>query len=185
MRSAAAALLIAACAYGDPVVTEDQALWAEIDGINLILDASVSLDADSLVETFRRTVEVALSCRLSDQFEDLRTDAFMDEDYSAFEAYADRAAPAITVLYMGESNSIGVNTGSFLERCESGTAAFEFFETAGSGFYADGEATVNGTARLSAWEERTGSSCEAAADPVPAAIPEPSRNPSGRAVKAV
>ena len=153
------------CAFASVEFAEDTTLWAEIDRINGILEVTGSLNSIVIENLFEETVEIVDSYDIASQFEDLRTDAFESGDYSLLDAYADRAASAITVLIMGESNAIGVNTNAFLIRSEPGTEAFEFFEIASNGFYMDGEFGSIGTAELPVWMQRSGSSAQAAIDP--------------------
>lgn len=162
-------LLLAAVAYGSSVFTEDTELWVEIDRINTAFVCAGKMDSDSLEELFRETVEMALFLDLSLQFEDLRTDAFLTDNYDEIDEYADRAADAITVMILGESNNIGVNTIAFLDRSAPESEAYFFFLVAVGGFYADGENQTIGTAELPAWMERAGSSAQALVDPVKAA----------------
>lgn len=163
MVSAMMILMFSVYAFGSGEFTEDTALWAEIDRVNSVLEVTGYLNSLALEDLFQETVEIAISGDLDDQFEDLRTDAFDSEDFSLLETYTDRAAPAVTVLVLGESNAIGVNPHAFLSRSEPGTEAFQFFETAGDGFYTDGESARIGTAELPMWMERSGSSAQAEA----------------------
>jgi len=103
-------LLSALSAFAGTAFTEDTELWAEIDRINEILDGSGEMDSETLEGLFQETVEIALSSELSQQIEDLRTDAFETDDYDERDDYADRAYDAITVSFLGESNAIGVNS---------------------------------------------------------------------------
>ncbi|MCD4707678.1 MAG: hypothetical protein K8S62_08050 [Candidatus Sabulitectum sp.] len=162
-------LLSAVAAYGSSVFTEATELWAEIDRINIVLESSEEMDTDVLEELFQETVETALSLELSQQFEDLRTDAFQTGNYDEINKYADRAAYAITVMLLGESNAIGVNTITFLDRSAPESEAYAFFLLAIGGFYTDGDVQNIGTAELPAWMERAGSSAQAQIDPVKAA----------------
>lgn len=165
MRYILMMLVASVCSFCSGEFAEDTALWAEIDRINGVLEVTGSLNSVVIEDLFQETVEIVFPYDLANQFEDLRTDAFMSDDYSLLDAYVDRAASAITVLIMGESNAVGVNTHAFLIRSESGSEAFEFFEIAGNGFYVDGEFGGNGTAELPVWMERSGSSAQAVIDP--------------------
>ena len=127
MKTVFLLLLFVLSASAETVFVENTELWAEIDRINLVLENDEVFDSARLEELFEQTVEVALSYDLSQQFEDLRTDAFATEDYSQFDNYADRASEAVTVIYMGESNAIGVNTSFFLDLCEPDSEAYSFF----------------------------------------------------------
>lgn len=155
-------------ASAETVFIENTELWTEIDRINQVLENDEVFDSATLEELFEQTVAVALSYDLSQQFEDLRTDAFETGDYSQFDSYADRASEAVTVIYMGESNAIGVNTGFFLDLCEPDSEAYSFFLVTAGGFYADGEMQTIGTAELPAWMVRSGSSSQARILPEPA-----------------
>ena len=155
-------------AFAETVFVENTELWAEIDRINQILENTEVMDSDTLEALFEQTVEVALSWDLANQFEDLRADAFETEDFSQFDEYADRASEAVTVICMGESNNIGVNTSFFLELSEPDSEAYVFFLVTAGGFYVDGETQSIGTADLPAWMERSGSSCQARILPEPA-----------------
>ncbi len=154
-------LVASVCAVGSGEFIEDTTLWAEIDRINGVLEVNGFLNSVVIEDLFQETVEIVVSNDLANQFEDLRADAYESEDYSLLDPYVDRAASAITVLVLGESNAIGVNTQAFLIRSESGTEAFEFFEIASDGFYVDGESGRIGTAELPVWMERSGSSAQA------------------------
>ncbi|MCK4806534.1 MAG: hypothetical protein KAT09_02755 [Candidatus Aegiribacteria sp.] len=157
-------LIIVVYAFGDAAFVEDKILWEEIDNLNGVLEDSGIMDSEVLEEIFEKTVEIAMSYDLSQQFEDLRSYAFESDDYSLFERYAERAGEAITVLWLGESNAIGVNVLTFLLRSEAGSESYEFFQIAGDGFYVDGSTRTIGTAELPVWMERTGSSAQALID---------------------
>ena len=148
--------------------TEDTELWAGIDRINQVLDGSGEMDSEILEGLFQETVEIALSSELSQQIEDLRTDAFETDDFDECDDYTDRAYDAITVLFLGESNAIGVNTAAFMDMSVPETEAHLFFLVAIGGFYVDGEMQLIGTTELPAWMERAGSSVQATVDPVKA-----------------
>lgn len=155
-------------AFAGTAFTEDTELWAKIDRINEVLDGSGKIDSEILEELFRETVEIALSSEFSQQIEDLRTDAFETDDFDECDDYADRAYDAITVLLLGESNAIGVNTAAFMDMSVPESEAYVFFLVAIGGFYVDGEMQRIGTAELPAWMERAGSSAQATVDPVKA-----------------
>ena len=155
-------------AFAGTAFTEDTELWAEIDRINEILDGSEEMDSETLEGLFRETVEIALSSEFSQQIEDLRTDAFETDDFDECDDYADRAYDAITVLLLGESNAIGVNTAAFMDMSVPESEAYVFLLAAIGGFYVNGEMQRVGTAELPVWMERTGSSAQATVDPVKA-----------------
>ncbi len=148
-------------AFAQAAFTENTELWAEIDRINQILDDSEVMNSDSLEILFQKTVEVALSAELSEQFEELRADAFQSDDFTLCDTYTDRACDAINVFILGESNAIGVNTAAFLDRCPLDSEAASFFLVSIGGFYANGQMLLIGTAELPAWMERTDSSAQA------------------------
>lgn len=161
-------LLSVLSAFAGTVFTEDTELWAEIDRINEVLNSSGEMDSETLEGLFQETVEIALSSELTQQIEDLRTDAFETGDFDERDDYTDRAYDAITVLFLGESNSIGVNTTAFLDSSVPESEAYAFFLVAIGGFYVDGEMQCIGTAELPAWMERAGSSAQATVDMVKA-----------------
>lgn len=162
-------IITAVSASGNAAFQEDNALWTEIDRINGILENSGSMNSEELGELFFETVELTVSFELSDQFERIRAFCFETDDYSLSDIYIERAAPGITVLMLGESTPIGVNTDAFLELSEPGSEAEEFFLTAGNGFYVDGDLRIIGTAELPEWMVRSGSSAQASVDSVLAA----------------
>lgn len=152
-------LMVLLPAYGS--FLENRTLWNRIDGINAELAAPGAIQEDELEALFRETVETAQSAEFQNQFEDLRTDAFTSDNFEVLDQYVERAAPAITVLIMGESNNIGVNVEYFLSHAEPGTGAYDFFDLALDGFYVNG---ASGTAELPFWMERSGSSAQAVMD---------------------
>jgi len=155
------AVLFMFAAFAHAAFTENAELWAEIDRINEVLDGCEEIDSDSLEILFQETVEIALSMELSEQFEELRADAFQSDDFTLCDTYADRAYDAINVFILGESNAIGVNTTAFLDRSPQDSEAGSFFLVCIGGFYVDGQTFLIGTAELPAWMERTGSSAQA------------------------
>jgi len=92
------------------------------------------------------------------RFEDLRESAYESGDFGLMDAYSERTAPAIKVIVMGESNTIGVNLDYFILLAEPGSQDYEFFGLALDGFYCQGRI---GTAELPQWMERAGSSAQA------------------------
>ena len=165
----AALTLFAATAFAGSAFTEDTELWTEIDRINEVLEGSDEMDPVALEELFQETVGIALSFELSQQFEDLRMDAFETDDFTECDGFADRASPAVNVFIMGESNAIGVNTAVFLEMSIPESEAYSFFLLCADGFYVDGEMQHIGTAEFPAWIERSHSSAQGVFDPVQAA----------------
>lgn len=161
-------LLSALSAFAGTAFTEDTELWAEIDRINEVLGGSGEMDSETLEGLFQETVEIALSSELSQQIEDLRTDAFETDDFDERDEYADRAYDAITVSFLGESNAIGVNTAAFMDMSVPESEAYVFFLVSIGGFYVDGEMQRIGAAELPVWMERTESSAQAKVDPVKA-----------------
>ncbi len=136
--------------------TENTELWSDIDRVNEILDSG-NLDSDALEVLFEETVQIALSSELSQQFEDLRVDAYEVNDFVLIDGYADRASAAINVFIMGESNNIGVNVAAFLDASTPDTEAHSFFMVCIGGFYTDTSSWI-GTAEFPAWRIRTESS---------------------------
>ncbi len=153
--TAAVALLTAQGSF-----QENESVWNEIDLLNQALDADP--ENSELELLFRNAVDLAQSNELAAQFDVLRDEAYTSDDFTEIDEYVDRAAPAITVLILGESNNIGVNVGRFLTLADPGTPARSFFDLALDGFYVNGRI---GTAELPVWMERAGSSAQAAADP--------------------
>jgi hypothetical protein len=137
---------------------ENADLWERIDSLNDRL-AEVESSAGELEGCFAEAVDIALSFELSDQLEELRADAYESGDFETMDDYSERAAPAIEVIIMGESNAIGVNLDYFLSLAEPGSQDYEFFDLAQDGFYYQGQI---GTAELPQWMERSGSSAQAA-----------------------
>lgn len=144
------------------VFTENRELWAEIDRVNNTLETE-SLDSDALEALFQETVQLALSFELQSQFEDLRTDAYEINDFTLIDEYAERAATAINVLIMGESNNIGVNITSFLIASAPNTEAYSFFTLAIGGFYTDINDWI-AIAEFPEWRIRTHSSFQGRTD---------------------
>ncbi len=151
-----------ASAEGDFV--EDTPLWERIDELNAGLEGDGQLSSEELEGLFRSAVDIAFYSELAQQMEDLRTDAFITGDFSVLDEYAERAEPAVKVLSMGESNSIGVDVFTFLMKSRPGTGPCEFFDLASDGFYVDGERRISGTAEPPEWMERSGSSHQAVID---------------------
>ncbi len=153
--TAAVALLTAQGSF-----QENESVWNEIDLLNQALDADP--ENSELELLFRNAVDLAQSNELAAQFDVLRDEAYTSDDFTDIDEYVERAAPAITVLILGESNNIGVNVGKFLALADPGTPARSFFDLALDGFYVNGRI---GTAELPAWMERAGSSAQASVIP--------------------
>jgi hypothetical protein len=154
---------------GPGVFVPDSMLWARIDSLNAAFSAPGFLDSNTLEALFEEALELAFSSPFSHQIEDLRTDSFTLGLEDLREGYIKRAAPAITVLPMGESDNIGVNVSWFLLRSEPGSKAYSFFDLALDGFYVDGETLQSGTAELPVWMERGESSAQGVVIPETAA----------------
>ncbi len=169
MSAVASVLLAAFTCYYTGVFVEDAVLWERVDVLNSRLSGTAELESESLEELFGEALEIALSPAFESQFEDLRTDAFVIGSDETRLLYRDRAAPAITVLLMGESDNAGVNVAHFRTRSEPGSEAFLFFSIASDGFYVDGEQGRIGTAGLPVWMERFESSAQALVNPEAAA----------------
>ncbi|MFO7627231.1 MAG: hypothetical protein R6V62_08235 [Candidatus Fermentibacteraceae bacterium] len=150
---------------GPGVFVPDSLLWAGIDSLNARLSVPGFLSSDALEELFEEALELAFSSAFSGQIEDLRTDSYTLGLDARMELYIERAAPAISVLPMGESDNIGVNVSSFLLKSEPGSRAYGFFDLALDGFYLDGETMQPGTAVLPVWMERGDSSAQAVVNP--------------------
>ncbi len=159
-------ILCVLSAYAGTVFTEDTDLWTEIDRINAVLEDAGTVDSDTLEELFGQTIDIVSSQGFSQQFEDLRADAFESDDFGECDEYVERAGDAVNVYILGESNNIGVNTTAFLDRAIPESEAYVFFLVAVGGFYIDGEMNRIGTAELPAWMERAGSSAQAVIDPI-------------------
>jgi len=157
-------VLIVVSAYAETVFVEDTELWSEIDGINELFESPDGMDSAAVESLFQEAVEIVVSNDLSEQFEDLRADAFETEDFTLCDSYAHRAGDALNVFILGESNAIGVNTAAFFDACPPESEAYRFFLAAVGGFYTDGEAGVSGTAEIPVWIERTDSSAQGAVD---------------------
>lgn len=145
------------------VFTENTELWTEIDRVNSVLDSG-NLDSAALEALFQETVQLALSSELSQQFEELRADAYETDDFTLIDEYAKRASVAIDVFIMGESNNIGVNTAAFLDASTPKTEAYSFFMVSIGGFYTDINDQI-GTADFPAWRILTESSFQGRTDP--------------------
>ncbi|MCD6587083.1 MAG: hypothetical protein J7K88_00875 [Candidatus Fermentibacteraceae bacterium] len=164
MKTVVVLLLVVVSAYAETVFVENDELWSEIDRINLVLESSEEIQSAALESLFQEAVEIAVSNDLSVQFEYLRTDAFETDDFTVCDSYAARAGDALNVFILGESNTIGVNTTTFLDACKPESEAYRFFLVAVGGFYTDGEAGISGTAEFPVWIERTDSSAQGAVD---------------------
>lgn len=151
---------LAALASGSGVFVPDTLLWARIDSLNARLSAPGFIESDTLEKLFEEALELAFSPEFLDQVEELRTDSFNLGLDARMERYIERAAPAITVLAMGESDNTGVNVSSFLLKSEPGSRAYGFFDLASDGFYVDGETMQPGTAEMPVWMERGDSSAQ-------------------------
>ncbi len=163
MRIVVVMLFVVLSSVWAGVFTENTELWTEIDRVNDVLDSG-NLDSDALEVLFQETVELTLSSELSQQFEDLRTDAYGMNDFTLIDEYAERAGVAIDVFIMGESNNIGVNTTAFLDASPPETEAYSFFMVSIGGFYTDTSYWI-GTADFPAWRIRTHSSFQGRTDP--------------------
>ncbi len=138
----------------------ESSIWAKIDKINKQLlqiqkDNSASVE---LEKHFQESLQIALSNELADEFDKMRNEAYNTNNFTTIEQYAKRCQPAINVFIMGESNNIGVNIESFIERFSTSTLEYRFFELAKDGFYFDSETCRLGTADFPVWIERTESS---------------------------
>lgn len=162
MRVILVLLVVTFSVSAETVFVENCDLWAEIDGINLILENADELDSETLEGLFQQTVEIVVSSELSQQFEDLRADAFEHDSFQEIDAYANRAGIAVNVFIMGESNNIGVNVAAFYELSTPDSEANSFFLVCTGGFYAGNNQI--GTAELPAWMIRTESSAQAVID---------------------
>ncbi len=156
---------LSALSTGEGVFVPDSQLWVRIDSLNARLSVPGFLDSDSLEGLFQEALDLAFSSDFSRQIEDLRTDAFTLGLDARRAFYIERAAPAITVLPMGESDNIGVNVELLLFRSEPGSRAYSFFDLALDGFYVNGGTMQPGTAGLPVWMERGDSSAQAVVNP--------------------
>lgn len=150
-----------ALSTGSGVFVPDSLLWARIDSLNHRLYSPEFLESEVLDDLFEEALELTFSAEFSNQIEDLRTDSYTLGLDAPRERYIERAAPAITVLRMGESDNIGVNVSWFLLKSEPGSLAHDFFDLASDGFYVDGDSPQSGTAELPVWMERGDSSAQA------------------------
>lgn len=138
--------------------TENLSLWNTIDKINnelSKLDKYPSIDV--LERLFKESVTISNSNELSDEFNNLRSEAYDSDNFSIIDQYVNRCKPAITVAIMGESNNMGVNIDYFITICRPKTAEYNFFELAKDGFYTSSNLSV-GTAEFPEWIEQTESS---------------------------
>lgn len=147
---------------------EDTYLWAAVDALNHRLSVDGWIESDTLEILFEEAVGIAFSPEFSDQINDLRSVAFAHHTFHGRDSYRDRAAPAITIHFMGESDNIGVNVLHFLLRSPAGSEARSFFDLATDGFYILGKNPIPGTAEPAVWIERGGSSAEGIPDPASA-----------------
>lgn len=161
----AACLLVIPVLISVGTFNENELLWNGIDAVNSRMASADLIPSDKLEDIFRETIDTAFSAGFREQIDDLEEYAFINDRYDVLDGYVMRAAPAIMVLVMGESTSIGVDALEFLLRSPSGTESRRFFELASEGFYADGEFRLIGTATLPAWMEPGPSSAQAAASP--------------------
>lgn len=133
-------------------------LWNTIDKINnelSKLDKYPSIDV--LERLFKESVTISNSNELSDEFNNLRSEAYDSDNFSIIDQYVNRCKPAITVAIMGESNNMGVNIDYFITICRPKTAEYNFFELAKDGFYRSSNLSI-GTAEFPEWIEQTESS---------------------------
>jgi hypothetical protein len=140
---------------------ESRSLTDRFDLLNARLSLDGTLPAKKLENLFTEAVETAFQSDVLEVLETLRGRAFETGDFREVDDFAERAAPAITILSLGESVSVGVNTMAFLLKCAPGSAEREFFDLAGDGFYADGDTGIPGTAALPVWLERGDTSAQA------------------------
>ena len=90
--------------------TENLSLWNTIDKINnelSKLDKYPSIDV--LERLFKESVTISNSNELSDEFNNLRSEAYDSDNFSIIDQYVNRCKPAITVAIMVEANNMVVN----------------------------------------------------------------------------
>lgn len=138
----------------------ESSIWVNIDRINkqLLQIKKDSTSSGELENLFKESLQIATGNELGDVFEKMRDEAYNSNNFTTIEQQSKRCLPAINVFIMGESNNIGVNVESFLEKCSSNTKEYRFFELAKDGFYFDSERCRIGTADFPIWFERTESS---------------------------
>ncbi|MBD3276769.1 MAG: hypothetical protein GF388_00565 [Candidatus Aegiribacteria sp.] len=146
--------------------SENTELWKSIDDLNECLEKDGVIPSDQLEELFRSAVDLAFFSELPQQMEELRGYSLRSGYFQLADEYVHRAAPAISVTMMGESNSIGINVTCFLTKSQPGSESMDFFDIASDGFFVDGEYGLIGTAELPAWMNRSGSSAQAEVDDV-------------------
>jgi hypothetical protein len=135
-------------------------IWNNIDRINQQL-TQIKKDSSSeneLEQLFKQSIQIALGTELGDEFEKMRDEAYTSNDFKTIEQQSKRCLPAINVFIMGESNNIGVNVESFIEKSTPNSKVYNFFELAKNGFYFYSERCSPGTADFPIWFERTESS---------------------------
>lgn len=144
-------LLLTCVCLANGSFTEDVILWAQVDSLNDVFTSSDSFSSDELELIFEKVADLAFSIEFNMQFEDLRADAFAEDDFDFCYEYADRASPLINVFILGDYNAVGINVAAFFEKAEESSEAYKFFMVAVGGFYIDGEYTSLGVAEMPAW----------------------------------
>ena len=129
--------------------SENTELWNSIDDLNECLERDSVIPSDQLEELFRSAVDLAFFSDLQQQMEELRGYSFRSGDFQLADEYVQRAAPAISVIMMGESSSIGINVTSLLTKSRPGSESMAFLDIASDGFFVDGEYHLIGTDRKS------------------------------------
>lgn len=157
MKSSICLLFFVFAVFAD-TFKEDIELWNSIDKLNVELEDRDEIPAFELEELFETAVSIAISNGFTEQIENLRTDAFMQDDFETIDQYIHRAAPALTIRNAGESCNTGINISLFLEKSPPGSQAYQFFDLALDGFYVNG---IPGTVELPSWMEPGASSCQA------------------------
>lgn len=140
----------------------DLSIWDNIESIKQQLAKinKESSSASELEQLFQQTIQIALGTELGDEFEKMRNEAYTSNDFKTIEQYANSCLPVIKVLILGESNNLGVNVESFLEKSTPNSKVYNFFELAKDGFYFNSERCSPGTADFPIWIERTESSSQ-------------------------
>ena len=151
MKSILCVFLLTTILLADSSFTEDTVLWSQVDSLNDVFTSSESFSSDELELIFEKAADLALSVEFSMQFEDLRADAFAEDNFDICDGYADRASPLVNVFVLGDYNAIGVNVAAFYEKAEESSEAYKFFMVAVGGFYIDGEYRSLGVAEMPAW----------------------------------
>lgn len=139
-------LLLTGCSAGnDPVMSK-------IEQLNLEASRIVPEKSNRLVtELFDRVIERTFYNSVCSNADVLRDDAFMTEDFTKADLFADKAKPVYRIVFGGDANFIGPDVEFFFGKCVPGTVEYRFFELALTGWVDLGGEMHGGKENFPAW----------------------------------